>query len=265
MSEPKMPTVTDYPSLMRLDGCTAVVLGGGFGIGRETCIALAQAGARVFCVDLDAERAKAIAAEVGGEALVADVTKRQDVEKLFGDVQKIAGRVDCVVDIVGRADIGTLADLDDSGWAEQLDVVVGHTVLAMQIGGRAIAESGGGAMVFVGSISGKTSLPGQTAYGAAKAALLHLVTCMGHELAPQGVRVNAVAPGIVRTPRLAERLGEDAWDKIAEVVPLGRATEPSEIASVILFLASDLSSHMTGQTLVIDGGLTGHLALPKLW
>lgn len=265
MSETAAPTLTDYPSLLRLDGRAAVVLGGGFGIGRETCIALAQAGARVFCVDLDAGRAKAMAAEVNGEALIADVTKRADVEKLFDDVLKSAGRVDCVVDIVGRADIGTLAELDDAGWADQLDVVLGHTFLAMQIGGQAIAKSGGGAMVFVGSISGKTSLPGQTAYGAAKAALLHLVTCMGHELAPSRVRVNAVAPGIVRTPRLSERLGEDAWDKIAEVVPLGRATDPSEIASAIMFLASDLSNHMTGQTLVIDGGLTGHLALPKLW
>ena len=79
------------------------------------------------------------------------------------------------------------------------------------------------------------------------------------------VRVNGVAPGIVRTPRLSEGLGEDAWDAVAEFVSMGRATEPSEIASVILFLASDLSSHRTGQTLVIDGGLTGHLALPKRW
>lgn len=264
MSATKTPTVTDYPSLLRLDGRSAVVLGGGFGIGRETCIALAQAGAHVFCVDLDAGRAEAMAAEVNGEALIADVTKRQDVENLFDNVLRSAGRVDCVVDIVERADIGALADLDDAGWAEQLDVVLTHGFLAMQIGGRAIAQSGGGSMVFVGSISGMTSLPGQTAYGAAKAALLHLVKGMAQELAPS-VRVNAVAPGFVKTPRLSAIVGEKGWNALAEVIPIGGAAEPAEIASVILFLASDLASHITGQTILADGGVAGHVPLPKLW
>jgi len=264
MSATKTPTTTDYPALLRLDGRAAVVHGGGFGIGRETCIALAQAGARVFCVDLDAGRAEAIAVEVNGEALVADVTKRQDVENLFDKALKTAGRVDCVVDIVGRADIGPLAEMDDAGWADQLDVVLTHGLLAMQIGGRAIAESGGGSMVFVGSISGMTSLPGQTAYGAAKAALLHLVKGMAQELAPS-VRVNAVAPGFVKTPRLSAIVGDKGWDALAEVIPIGGAAQPSEIASVILFLASGLASHITGQTILTDGGVAGHVPLPKLW
>ncbi|MBT7231504.1 MAG: SDR family oxidoreductase [Rhodospirillaceae bacterium] len=264
MSEPTTPPATDYPSLLRLDGQTAVVLGGGFGIGRETCLALAQAGARVFCVDLDASRAEAMAAEVNGEALIADVTKRQDVEILFDKVLQSAGRVDCVVDIVGRADIGPLADVDDAGWADQLDVVLTHGLLAMQIGGHAVTISGGGSMVFVGSISGMTSLPGQTAYGAAKAALLHLVKGMAQELAPS-VRVNAVAPGFVKTPRLSEIVGDKGWDALAKVIPIGAAAEPAEIASVILFLASGLASHITGQTILTDGGVAGHVPLPKLW
>ncbi|MBT3887269.1 MAG: SDR family oxidoreductase [Rhodospirillaceae bacterium] len=264
MSEPTTPPATDYPSLLRLDGQTAVVLGGGFGIGRETCLALAQAGARVFCVDLDASRAEAMAAEVNGEALIADVTKRQDVEILFDKVLQSAGRVDCVVDIVGRADIGPLADVDDAGWADQLDVVLTHGLLAMQIGGHAVTISGGGSMVFVGSISGMTSLPGQTAYGAAKAALLHLVKGMAQELAPS-VRVNAVAPGFVKTPRLCEIVGDKGWGALAKVIPIGAAAEPAEIASVILFLASGLASHITGQTILTDGGVAGHVPLPKLW
>jgi NAD(P)-dependent dehydrogenase (short-subunit alcohol dehydrogenase family) len=264
MSEPTTPPATDYPSLLRLDGQTAVVLGGGFGIGRETCLALTQAGARVFCVDLDASRAEAMAAEVNGEALIADVTKRQDVEILFDKVLQSAGRVDCVVDIVGRADIGPLADVDDAGWADQLDVVLTHGLLAMQIGGHAVTISGGGSMVFVGSISGMTSLPGQTAYGAAKAALLHLVKGMAQELAPS-VRVNAVAPGFVKTPRLCEIVGDKGWDALAKVIPIGAAAEPAEIASVILFLASGLASHITGQTILTDGGVAGHVPLPKLW
>ncbi|MAF50270.1 MAG: SDR family oxidoreductase [Rhodospirillales bacterium] len=259
-----LPPVPDYPSLLRLDGRVAVVLGGGNGMGRESCHALAQAGARVFCVDTHADRAEAVAAEAGGEGLAADVRRRDAVEELFAEVRERAGRVDCVVDIVGRANLSPLADVDDDGWAEQLDVVLGHAFLAMQIGARAIADSGGGAMVFVGSIAGIASLPGQTAYGSAKAALLHMVSCMGKELAPSGVRVNAVAPGFVRTPRLEAKLDEDGWLALGEAIPMGRAAMPAEIASVILFLASDLSRHMTGQALVVDGGLAGKVSLPNL-
>ncbi len=254
----------DYPSLLRLDGRVAVVLGGGLGMGRQTVHALAQAGATVFCVDIHAERAAAVAAEAGGVGLSADVTRRDAVEGLFAEIGERAGRVDCVIDIVGRAEIGPLRDMDDAGWAEQLNMVLGHAFLVMQIGAREIAAAGGGAMVFVGSIAGLASLPGQTAYGAAKAALLHMVSCMGKELAPQGVRVNAVAPGFVRTPRLEAKLDEDGWRALGQVIPMGRVATPAEIASVILFLASDLSRHMTGQSLVVDGGLQGNVRLPKL-
>jgi NAD(P)-dependent dehydrogenase (short-subunit alcohol dehydrogenase family) len=120
-------------------------------------------------------------------------------------------------------------------------------------------------MVFVGSISGLVHVPGQAAYGAAKAALHQLVASMGRELAPAGVRVNGVAPGFTKTPRLLEILSTEQWSQIASIIPRGVPGSPAEIAAAILFLASDLSSYISGQVLAVDGGLTGQVLLPPLW
>jgi NAD(P)-dependent dehydrogenase (short-subunit alcohol dehydrogenase family) len=252
--------VPDYAALGRLDGRRFVVLGGGNGIGRQTCHALAQAGARVVCVDRSRELAEAVAAEVDGESLVVDVTRRDEVERVLEQ-----GSVSGLVDIVGMPVLGPLAELDDDAWQRQFDLVLRHAYLAMQIGGRAIASAGGGTMVFVGSIAGLTHIAGQAAYGAAKAALHQLVASMGRELAPAGVRVNAVAPGFTQTPRLLAMLTPEQWALVSSIIPRGAPGSPTEIAAAILFLASDLSSYVTGQVLAVDGGMTGQLIVPELW
>jgi NAD(P)-dependent dehydrogenase (short-subunit alcohol dehydrogenase family) len=257
--------VPDYQALLRLEGRAFVVLGGGNGIGRQVCHALTQAGARVACVDRDPALANHVAQEVGGYALTGDITKRADVERIFSDAHKALGPVTGLVDIVGMPHLGPLAGLDDVKWASQFDLVLNHAFLAMQIGGKAIADAGGGSMVFVASMAGLVSIPGQSAYGAAKAALIHLVAGMGKELGPAHVRVNAVAPGFVRTPRLNTMLNEDQWRQLAERIPIGGPAQPSEIAAAILFLSSGLASHVTGQTLAVDGGIAGLVQLPKLW
>jgi NAD(P)-dependent dehydrogenase (short-subunit alcohol dehydrogenase family) len=254
----------DYAALSRLDGRVFVVLGGGAGIGRQTCHALAQAGARVVCVDLNEAVAKEVAGEVGGVALSADVTQRSEVERIFTEAGKL-GPVRGLVDIVGIAKLSPLSQVDDAGWKWQYDQVLTHAFLAMQIGGKAIADAGGGSMVFVASMSGVTYLPGQSAYGSAKAALIHLVNNMGRELGPAGVRVNAVAPGFARTPRLNEMLGEDRWKAIGDMIPVGRAAYTREIAAPILFLSTDMASHITGHTLMVDGGIANFVHLPQLW
>ena len=167
--------VPDFGRLSRLDGRVFVVLGGGNGIGRQTCHALAQSGARIFCVDRDEAFANAVASETGGRAIVADVTRRGDVERLFSIAEREAGAVHGFVDIVGMPHLGPFAELDDAKWSSQFDLVLTHAFLATQIGGQAIARAGGGSIVFVASMSGMTRIPGQVAYGSAKAALIQLV------------------------------------------------------------------------------------------
>ncbi|MGZ5864866.1 MAG: SDR family NAD(P)-dependent oxidoreductase [Xanthobacteraceae bacterium] len=257
--------VPDYQALFRLDDRAFVVLGAGNGIGRQVSHALSQAGAHVACVDRDLALANHVADEIGGTALSGDITKRADVERVFAEADKALGPITGLVDIVGMPHLGPLASLDDAKWSSQFDLVLNHAFLAMQIGGGAIAKAGGGSMVFIASVAGMVSIPGQSAYGAAKAALIHLVSCMGKELGPSRVRVNAVAPGFVRTPRLNSMLSEEQWKQLGERIPIGGPALPAEIAAPILFLSSGLASHVTGETLTVDGGIAGLVQVPKLW
>jgi NAD(P)-dependent dehydrogenase (short-subunit alcohol dehydrogenase family) len=264
MSNSVADAIPDYLSLLRLDGRGFVVLGAGQGIGEQAVHALAQAGARVLCVDRDEQLARNIAETVGGVACAADVTARADMQRVFATARKSFGRVHGVVDIIGVAGIKPLAEVDDAGWDAQFDIVLRHAWLAIQVGGEMMAADGGGSMAFVGSMSGNRAVPNQTAYAVSKAALHHLVRCAGAEYARRGVRINAVAPGYVRTPRLNQRLGEDAWSAIGKVIPIGRPATPAEIAGPLLFLASDLSAHMSGEVMAVDGGAGVMAAFPDV-
>lgn len=254
----------DYLSLLRLDGRGFVVLGAGQGIGEQAVLALAQAGARVLCVDRDEALAARIAAKVGGVPCAAEITERADMERVFRTARSAFGRVHGAVDIVGVAGIRSLAATDDALWAQQFDIVLRHAYLAIQVGGEMMAADGGGAMTFVGSMSGNLAVANQVAYGVSKAALHHLVRSAAAEYGPRQVRINGVAPGYVRTPRLNLRLDEKAWSAIANVIPLGRAASPAEIAGPLLFLSSDLSAHVTGAVLPVDGGAGVKATLPDV-
>jgi NAD(P)-dependent dehydrogenase (short-subunit alcohol dehydrogenase family) len=264
MSDGTKAATPDYLSLLRLNGRGVVVLGAGQGIGEQAAHALAQAGAQVVCVDRDEELAQSIAHAVGGVPCAADVTSRADTQRVFQFARQTCGRIHAVVDIIGVAGIKPLSDVDDTSWTQQFDIVLRHAYLAIQTGGEMMAADGGGSMVFVGSMSGNRAVPNQTAYAVSKAALHHLVRCAGAEYARRGVRINAVAPGYVRTPRLNQRLSEDAWRAIGRVIPIGRPATPAEIAGPLLFLASDLSAHMTGEVMAVDGGAGVMAAFPDV-
>lgn len=258
-------SVPDYLKQLRLDGKAFVLLGAGQGIGEATAHALAQAGARVLCVDREEELAARIAKEVNGVAFAGDVTSREIMQRAFDAAVRSFGEVHGIVDIIGMADLRPLVEFDDAAWSRQFDVVVRHAFLAVQIGGELIAKAGGGTITFVGSVAGDRIIPRETAYASSKAALHHFVRGAGAEYAPRGVRVNAVSPGFVRTPRLNQMLGDEAWRAVGEAIPIGRAAMPAEIAGPLLFLASGLSAHMTGQVIVVDGGSTNLTPFPKVF
>jgi NAD(P)-dependent dehydrogenase (short-subunit alcohol dehydrogenase family) len=265
MKNPDSNAVPDYNKLSRLDGRGFVVLGGGDGIGRQTCHALAQAGAGVMCVDREPALAEAVAAEVGGIPVAGDVTVRGDMARIFDQAEKEFGdTLRGVVDIVGIATIGKIGEATDETWDRQFDVVLRHAYLAIQIGGDLLAARGGGTMVFVGSISGVVSVANQAMYGTAKAALHHLVRCAAHELGARQIRVNAIAPGFVRTPRLLERLSEQFWAQVSEANPLRRVAVPADIAAAVLYLSSDLAGYVTGNVVTLDGGMNFVAALPEM-
>jgi NAD(P)-dependent dehydrogenase (short-subunit alcohol dehydrogenase family) len=256
--------VPDFGGLLRFDDRRFLVLGAGQGIGRQVVHGLAQLGARVWCVDVDPDRAAEVAAELGPghESWAGDITRRDEIARLFTDVRAGFGGLEGLVDIVGMAQYADLADTSDELWDWHFDIVLRHAWMAMQEGGRLLSEGGGGAMAFVASVSGLTSAPRHSAYGAAKAGLMSLVRTGAVELGPSNVRVNAVAPGVVWTPRVSAFLGDEGRVRNEENAPLHRVALPMNIAAALLFLCSDLAATVTGQTLVVDAGVSAKFPYP---
>jgi NAD(P)-dependent dehydrogenase (short-subunit alcohol dehydrogenase family) len=258
--------VPSYFDRLRLDGKRFVVLGAGQGMGRQAAHALAQAGARLVCVDRDPDLAEDVAGEVDGVPASGDMTTRRDVEQVFAtalDERSGLGGLDGVVDIIGMARWMSVLDCPDEDFDWQLDMNLRHAYLTMQYAGRALRDAGdGGTMAFVASVSGLTAAPMHGPYGAAKAGLMALVRTAAIEMAPFGIRVNAVAPGPIMTPRMQVMMSDELVAANVENVPIGRYGEPADIAGALLFLVSGLSAFMTGQTIVCDGGVGAKFPYP---
>lgn len=248
--------VPRYADRLSLEGKSFVVLGAGQGMGLQVSHALAQQGARLLCVDLDAAKARAAAQATGAECLAADVTQRDEMRRILSHaVSRFGSSFFGVVDIVGAAHGRALADMSDADWQAQFDIVLTHAYLAIQYGAPLLAQRGGGSMVFLGSIAGLGARSGRMmGYGVAKAALNQLVRGAALEWAHRGVRMNVVAPGLTRTPRLLEANGDAFWAAQAREIPLGRPAETADVASAVLFFCSDLSAHVTATILPVDGG-----------
>lgn len=250
--------------LFGIRGRGVLVVGGGAGIGAATCRHLAAAGAKVAVADVDLSRAEAVAGDLpsGTEpvALAADVTQADAARRLVHEAAEALGRLDAVVNIVGAAGWGPLLDMDLDQWHLDLERnLTHHLVIATEAARLMIDSETRGSIAMVASVSGLYGAPSHAAYGAAKAGVMSLARSMANEWGPHGIRVNAVAPDIIATPRVVDGFTERGITDIdaiarADGTPLGRWGQPEEIAGPLLFLVSDLSSFVTGQTIVVDGG-----------
>jgi NAD(P)-dependent dehydrogenase (short-subunit alcohol dehydrogenase family) len=258
MTTPDNSPIPNYASFMRIDGRNILVIGAGQGMGRQTSHALAQAGAKVACVDIVPSLAEEIAAEVGGVAITGDMTVEAEVARVVAEATvALGGPIHGFVDIVGIADWVNIVDMETSVWDSQFDLCLRHAFLmSKHVGGHMINAGVGGTMVFIASVHGISASVRHAAYGAAKAGLISLVKTAAHEMGGHGIRVNAIAPGSILTPRMAIALSDDMQQRASGKSVLGRMGRTSDIASAALFLTSEQSSFMTGQTIVVDGGVT---------
>jgi NAD(P)-dependent dehydrogenase (short-subunit alcohol dehydrogenase family) len=226
-------------------------------MGRHTSHALSQLGAKVLCVDIEVPLADEVATEVGGTAFTGDMTNEDDVARMvaFAD-ETFAGKIHGFVDIIGIAEWTDIIDTPISVWDSQFDMCLRHSfLLAKHVGRHMITAGNRGTMVFIASVHGLSASVRHAAYGAAKAGLISLVKTVAHEMGSHGIRANAIAPGTILTPRMEIALDEQHRTDAAKVAVLNRLGSTSEIANAALFLTSDQSSYVTGQTLVVDGGV----------
>lgn len=254
-------------------GKVAVVAGGGRGMGEATSVLLARHGAAVVVVDKVPDRAERVADHVGregGRAIPLIVNLRDD-QALAAVVERTIdtfGCIDLLINVAGgmRAD-GAWRRLADNP-ADDWDFVFRQNVRWVQLlsvlaAEQMVAHGRGGSIVSIGSVSGIFGAANHAAYGAAKAALIHLTKSLALEYGRFGVRANVVSPGSIRTPAVAGMITPEQERRDEETTPLGRAGVPDDIARAILFLCSDLAGFITAQNLVVDGGATARFPLPS--
>jgi 3-oxoacyl-[acyl-carrier protein] reductase len=245
--------------VQKLDEQVAVITGGARGIGLGIATVLGQAGARVVLADLDLDAASSAATSLGSAGLTAeahpvDVTDRRSVDALVAQVLAAHGRVDILAANAGIYPHTELASLDDAIWDRVMDINVKGALHAVQACLPPMFARGYGRIVLTSSITGPiTGQPGFAHYGASKAAMLGLMRSVAVEVASRGVTVNAVMPGNVETPGLADT-SEEHRRRMLSAIPMGRFGTAQDVGYAVRFLASPEAAYMTGQTLVIDGG-----------
>ncbi|MBX6354849.1 MAG: SDR family oxidoreductase [Micromonosporaceae bacterium] len=249
-----------------LRGATAMVFGVGPGIGLECVRVLGALGARVACVDIRPEVARAAVGALvpgAGLALTCDVRQPAQVAAAVRATTGKFGRIDVVVNVVGiGGPAGPVIDITDQTWHEIRTLNLDHQFIVAREVLRPMKAAGKGSLVFISSVNALGSSPVRAVYGIAKAGVESLAKSLAIEMAQYGIRVNTVAPGATRTPR-RQHLAEGALGELYRAeIPLGRLAEPYEVARAVAFLASDLASYVTGATLVVDGGASSRYCLP---
>tara|TARA_Y100000590_G_scaffold129285_1_gene147792 strand:- start:24045 stop:24890 length:846 start_codon:yes stop_codon:yes gene_type:complete len=257
-------------ALMLLTDKVAIVTGGGSGIGEATSLRFSQEGAAVVVADMRLRKAEAVAKQIneqGGHALAieVDVSIAESVATLVDRTVAEYGQLDVMFNNAGTLRPGTVIELDVDDW----DLVMGVNVRSVYLGGKfaipAMLNSGGGSIINTASISGLHGDGGAVAYAASKAAVINLTRAMSTDHAADGIRVNAICPGTIETPPVM-RMMEDpvALEINMRAHAIGRLGRPEEIASAALWLASDESSFVTGEAIVVDGGLRAQSPLGRL-
>jgi 3-oxoacyl-[acyl-carrier protein] reductase len=234
-----------------LEGKNALVTGGSRGIGRAIALELAAAGASVVVgYRSGAEEAEAAAQECGGRAIRADVSSAEDAARLVQE----AGDLDILVNNAGVTRDGLLARMADDDWRDVVETNLSSVFYTCRAVTRPMMKRRSGAIVNISSVVGLHGNPGQTNYAASKAGIIGFTKALARELGGRGVRANVVAPGYIKS-RLTDEISEDMRALMLQNTPLGKFGDPEDVAGAVRFLCSDAAAFITGEVLLVDGGL----------
>lgn len=249
----------------RLAGKVAIITGAGSGMGKATALLFTKEGAKVIVAEIVEQGGRATVQAIekgGGEAVFVkvDVSQRKDVAAVIKAAIDKYGKLDILVNCAGIALAeGSTTDCTDEIFNRIIATNLNGVWLGMKYAIPEMMKTGGGAIINFASIAALEAYQGLPAYSASKGGVISLSRVAAIEFAAKNIRVNCVAPGHIATPMLLDAWAEEGLKRFRDIAPQGRLGEPGEIASTVLFLASDESSHITGQTIVIDGGVTARI------
>ena len=239
------------PEFASLDGKNALVTGGSRGIGRAIALELARAGAAVLVgYHSGKEEAEGVAGECGGRALQADVSNAEQAARLVAE----AGELDILVNNAGLTRDGLLARMSDEDWRDVIETNLSSVFYTCRAAARPMMKRRAGAIVNVSSVVGQLGHPALKSYAASKAGIIGFTKSLARELGSRGVRANVVAPGYI-TSRLTDEISEEMRALMLQNTPLGRLGDPENVAGAVRFLCSDEAAFITGEVLLVDGGL----------
>ncbi|NLW32284.1 MAG: 3-oxoacyl-[acyl-carrier-protein] reductase [Fibrobacter sp.] len=244
---------------MNLNTKSALITGGGRGIGKEIALTLANAGCDIAISDIDLETAQMTASEIEkmgrkSLALKADVSNASDVEELFRSFLESFGKIDILVNNAGITRDGLLVRMKEADWDQVLSVNLKSAFLCCKEAARPMMKARCGKIINIASVVGLMGNAGQANYSASKAGLIGLTKTLAREFASRAINVNAVAPGFIRTA-MTDKLTDSEKEKLSSSIPMQKLGLPADVANAVLFLGSSLADYITGQVITVDGGL----------
>ncbi len=249
--------------LFNLEGKVAIVTGGRRGMGRTHCLTLADAGARVVVSDIDKEDCEKVVEEIrekGGEAMAVecDISKKEEVDSMIEKVKEEFEGIDILVNNAGIVSFNNFFDLTEEEWRRVIDINLTGYFFCSKAAGEVMKNNGEGVIINIGSVAmGQSGIgfPNALPYVASKGGIAGMTEALALDLAPYNIRVNTIAPGIIETPMIDPvKEDKEGMKALVSRMPMKRMGRPEEISSVVLFLASDASSYMTGSIINVDGG-----------